>query len=80
MKKLFVRFGILMAGIIGIGILTNVIMLSFHDLSYYYQWPGIGICGAVSIGEYFLIGPVIGWYCDRFLSAKALGIDKKEES
>lgn len=80
MKKLFIRFGILMAGIIGIGILTNVIMLSVHDLSYYYRWPGIGICGLVSIAEYFLIGPIIGWYCGRFLSAKALGIDKKEES
>lgn len=80
MKKLMIRFAILMAGVVGISIVNNVIMLKIHPLEFYYTPTGLMISIIVMSVESIILWPTVMWYVQKFLSSDNLEEGEKESN
>ena len=79
MKKFILRFGILLAGLIGISIVNNVIMLKIHPLEFYYTPTGLMI-SMIAMGiESLILYPTVTWYVRKFLVV-AIVTDEQESN
>ena len=47
MKKVLIRLAIIIAGLIGISVANNVVMLKIHPLEFYYTPTGLLISAVV---------------------------------
>ena len=61
MKKLLIRLAIIVAGLIGISVANNAVMLKIHPLEFYYTPTGLLISAVVMGLEMMILYPVIGW-------------------
>lgn len=61
MKKVLIRLAIIIAGLIGISVANNVVMLKIHPLEFYYTPTGLMISAVVMGLEMMILYPVIGW-------------------
>lgn len=61
MKKVLIRLVIIVAGLIGISVANNVVMLKIHPLEFYYTPTGLMISAVVMGLEMMILYPVIGW-------------------
>lgn len=79
MKKFMFRFVILLAGLVGISIVNNVIMLKIHPLEFYYTPTGLMISMIVMAIEMLVLWPTVTWYVRKFLTV-AIATDEEESN
>ena len=80
--KLILKWILFIAGMIGVAILNNTLLTSWHPVEYYWTLPGILLSGAYCAVEAVVLFPAIWWAFSKKgmlqETVKFLGIDEEE--
>jgi len=78
MKKLLIRYALFLLGLIGIGVVNNVVMLRFHPLEFYYTPTGL-LISTIAFGiESLFLFPACWWYIKKYILVTPEESTKKE--
>lgn len=77
MKKFLIRVAIAIAGLIGISVANNVILLKIHPLEFYYTPTGLMITAIVTGVEMLVLYPVVAWWFKKIATEWNKSLEKE---
>ena len=80
MKKFLIRVAIAVAGMVGVSVANNVILLKIHPLEFYYTPTGLMITAIVTGVEMLILYPVVAWWFKKIVIEYSETILNNEES
>lgn len=80
--KVVIKWLVFVTGIIGVMVLNNVLLTTWHPVEYYYTLDGMALSAAYIGFELVVLTPVIHWLFTKTSlikeTTKFLGIDEEE--
>lgn len=77
MKKFLIRITIAVAGLIGISVANNVVLLKIHPLEFYYTPTGLMITAIVTGVEMLILYPVVAWWFKKIATEWNKSLEKE---
>lgn len=77
MKKFLIRVAIAIAGLVGVSVANNVILLKIHPLEFYYTPTGLMITAIVTGVEMLILYPVVAWWFKKIAMDYSKSFDEE---